>query len=258
MSQKLAWLKAVHADRDLSPAAKNVAVALFMRHNAKTGLCCVTQGYLGEAVGLERRRVNKVVGELKAAKWITAEQTLGASYYVLHVEKAVASPTTTSEVSQIEDSVGDTPCVGSDAAYVSDPRQMVSPIVLTEQSSSVSENSLSFRTPAGAQGRTQKSASGGTRKKPTRTTQRQEIGTPLPANLELNDHRQQIASAAGVEITDQRGVFLHFTEHARAHGWVRADWNAAWSVWCRNKAERRTADEAREKPKVNKRLNPWG
>ncbi len=80
MSQKLAWLKAIHADKDLSPAAKNVAVALFMRHNSTTGLCCVTQGNLGEAVALKRGRVNRVVAELKAAGWITAEQTLGASY----------------------------------------------------------------------------------------------------------------------------------------------------------------------------------
>ncbi|MEG9502894.1 MAG: helix-turn-helix domain-containing protein [Methylorubrum extorquens] len=248
MSQKLAWLKAVHAEGNLSPAAKNVAVALFMHHNAKTGLCCPTQAHLGEAVALERRRINKVIGELKTAGWITAEQTRGASYYILRVERVTERHP--AEVSRNEDTSEEAWCLGTDAAGVADPGQQVSPIVLTEQSTlTVHSNSLSPRAPVGTRPKGQTSASGG-----ARVRRGQGEGSHWPANLGLDDHAREIARQQGIT-SDVESVWADFHDHALMTSRTVGDWMAAWRYWCRRaheRAKRASVRPQREQPKPSR------
>lgn len=245
ISQKLAWLKAIHADKDLSRAAKNVAVALFMHHNSDSGVCCVKQATLGEAVALQRKSVNRVVDKLEDANWITAEQTLGASYYILHVARAKQQ--VPAEVSPIEDTADDQRCPQMATPCVPDPGHHVSPDAGTEPSiSTVSSNRLSLRTPAGAEAGKEKSASGGVRQtgsswKPSSRP----VGLLWPEDFYLTEEREMEAERAGLKIATIPETFAAFRDHAHDTGRRSADWDAAWRNWCRKAAERQKAAEAK-------------
>lgn len=250
MSQKLMWLKAIHAAENLSPAAKNIAVALFMHHNAKTGLCCVKQATLGDDVALKRGRVNRVVRELKDAGWITAEQTMGASYYILNVEGAGSRESV--ELCRNEDTSDETSYVGSDTPSVSDPAQQVCPTLHTEQSTlTVSPNRLSLRAPAGTKPRRQTNASGG-----ARVRSKKSEGTPWPDDLDLDDAARQAAHEAGITQDIER-LWSRFRNHALDKAQTSHNWPSAWRNWCETAYDHRKRDAARqsaarEQPKLSR------
>lgn len=123
MAEKFKWLKEVLRDRALSASAKNVATALVTFHNDRTGQCNPSQGRLAEAIGLSRRRVNRLVAELKAGGWIEVEGTLGASDYRLALDRAAeeAEPGECAQPDTPPTSDPTYPCARSDVGGVSDP-----------------------------------------------------------------------------------------------------------------------------------------
>lgn len=236
MSQKLAWLKAVHADTALNPATKNVAVGLFMHHNADGGRCNPKQATLAAALGLKLRRVNEGIKALHDAGWIASVRTRGASYYRLNIpaEAEMRAPAHISEEA-------------TEARYapphVADTRQGTQQIRATARMEpsvpTVPENHLSLR----------ENASGEVRQGSKRQMQRQAIGTPLPANFELTDRLRGAAQVAGVRVADIQRVFADFCDHAQDTGRSSNEWEAAWARWCRTYAERQQRDAAKEQPK---------
>lgn len=236
MSQKLAWLKAIHADIGLNPATKNVAVGLFMHHNEKDGRCNPKQKTLAAALGLKLRRVNEGIKALHDAGWIASVRTRGASYYRLNIP-AEAEMRAAAHIS--EEAMG----ARYAPPHVADTRQGTQQIRATARmepsSSTVPMNRLSL----------EENASGEVRQGSKRQTQRQTTGTPLPANFELTEQLRGAAQVAGVRVADIDKAFAMFRSHALANGRTCSDWDAAWTLWCETRAERQQRDAVKEQPK---------
>jgi hypothetical protein len=87
MSEKLNWLKCLLRDETLSAKSKNVATALFMCHNERTGQCNPSQAHLAEATGMWRTAVNVALKELLDARWVSRQKTRTTSLYRLEITK---------------------------------------------------------------------------------------------------------------------------------------------------------------------------
>jgi hypothetical protein len=69
---------AIIRDHSLSIPARTVAIAMLDFRNRKTGACYPSHTTLGEAVGLQRRRVVSLVNEILASGWVRVEGDHGA------------------------------------------------------------------------------------------------------------------------------------------------------------------------------------
>lgn len=116
MNQKFNWFKSVLRDKTLSPGAKNVAAALMIHHNDKTGQCNPKQGSIADAIGMHRPAVNAGIKQLRDAGWIDSITTRGASHYTLNIAKASVE----------EDGDRDERCPPIDTAGVREPIQQES------------------------------------------------------------------------------------------------------------------------------------
>jgi hypothetical protein len=72
-----AWIRAVTADRRLSPSARLIAARVALHLNVETGRCDPAMGTLAEEVGMHRASAFRAVAALAAQGWIEVAGTKG-------------------------------------------------------------------------------------------------------------------------------------------------------------------------------------
>lgn len=259
MSEKLAWLKALMRSKDLTAGAKNVATALFMCHNAKTGRCNPTQDYLAEATGMYRPAVNTGIKQLHAGGWIASVKTRGASYYRLNV--ALGEVVSGIEVSADRYSNDNVRCPPIDTADVRESIQQESANRYKEPSSlTVQEEPSIFPVPTAdaveAETDTVVSPDGKVKKRQDRKASKQPSRTELPRDWEPGDLEKALARQEGVPETKIAEVAKRFMAHHWGEGTTSPNWAAKWQSWCLGHIEREQRNAARNQPKPNLRANP--
>lgn len=244
MSQKLAWMKAILRDKELTEGQKLVAAALMTFHNQITGQCNPSQRRIGEAVNMHRQSVNPAVKALRAGGWIrTSGEHGGTCEYVLLVNRAgIEMP---AGVSARNDNSPEGGCPATQTGGVGQDGQGVSGSTDTELlSEPLSEPSM-YPAPTAKAARTGTQSRASGRSGERAPVQGQAKRTPLPAEWELDDRIRSAAEQHGVRIRDVQSTFAGFLAHHRGRGTLSPDWPAMWASWCIEHVVRRNEREAR-------------
>lgn len=81
--ERIQWLSTLQADRNVSPAALRVAIALVSRVNGETGQLNPTLITLAKDVGMSDRSVERAVSELQELRYISVTKAGRYNHYVL-------------------------------------------------------------------------------------------------------------------------------------------------------------------------------
>jgi hypothetical protein len=87
--ERIRWLHTLQADRQVTPAALRVAIALAYRVNCQTGQCNPTMITLTADVAMSNRSVGRAVNMLQRLGYISVIKTWKYNQYVLLIPDTI-------------------------------------------------------------------------------------------------------------------------------------------------------------------------